>query len=137
EARASAEPVLKERVALLRKVAEVYAEQMKNAEMAFVAAARALRELPDDEASLELCLRLVEPAEAAEDLASLLTEIATKAADDGARACLYRALARLQLRHRVLAAEVEGWTKLLELVPSGADALYGVSRLYSVLRPTR
>ena len=137
EARASAEPVLKERVALLRKVAEVYAEQMKNAEMAFVAAARALRELPDDEASLELCLRLVEPAEAAEDLASLLTEIATKAADDGARASLYRALARLQLRHRALDAAVETWKKVLELVPSDEEALDGVARLYAQLGRAR
>jgi tetratricopeptide (TPR) repeat protein len=137
ESRASAEPELKERIALLRRVAEVYASQMNNAEMAFVAAARALRELPDDEASLELCLKLVEPADAAEDLATLLTHIATKAADDGARASLYRALARLRLRQRDLEGALDTWKKVLELRAGDDEALDAMARLYAQLGRAR
>ena len=136
EARASVEPVPKDRVALLRRIAEVYAGEMKNPEMAFVAATRALRELPD-EASMELCLKLFEPAEAAEDLVALLDEIAAKAVDDGARTLLYRTLARLQLRQRALPAAVGSWNKVLELQPADEEALDSMARLYAQLGRAR
>lgn len=136
EARASVEPVPKDRVALLRRIAEVYAGEMKNPEMAFVAATRALREVPD-EASMELCLKLFEPAEAAEDLVALLDEIAAKAVDDGARTLLYRTLARLQLRQRALPAAVESWNKVLELQPADEEALDSMARLYAQLGRAR
>ncbi len=62
ESRASTEPVAAERAALLRKVAKLYAGPMQNAELAFVSASRALRELPDEEASLTLAVTLSERA---------------------------------------------------------------------------
>jgi len=133
ESLASAEPALKARVALLRRVADVYAGPMKNAEMAFVAAARALRELPDDEASLELCLKLVDAAEATDDLVALLVEIASKASDDGARASLYRALGRLRQRQRDPAGALETWRRVLELSPADEEALDALARLYALL----
>ena len=133
ESLASAEPALKARVALLRRVADVYAGPMKNAEMAFVAAAHALRELPDDEASLELCLKLVDAAEATDDLVALLVEIASKASDDGARASLYRALGRLRQRQRDPAGALETWRRVLELSPADEEALDALARLYALL----
>ncbi|HEX4802343.1 MAG TPA: gliding motility protein, partial [Myxococcaceae bacterium] len=133
ESLASAEPALKARVALLRRVADVYAGPMKNAEMAFVAAARALRELPDDEASLELCLKLVDAAEATDDLVALLVEIASKASDDGARVSLYRALGRLRQRQRDPAGALETWRRVLELSPADEEALDALARLYALL----
>ena len=62
ESRASTEPVAAERAALLRKVAKLYAGPMQNPELAFVSASRALRELPDEEASLTLTVTLSERA---------------------------------------------------------------------------
>ncbi len=64
ESRVSTEPQPQERVALLKKIAEAYTTQMDNAEMAFVTAARALRELPDDAGALELALKLYARADA-------------------------------------------------------------------------
>ncbi|MBI3185601.1 MAG: tetratricopeptide repeat protein [Myxococcales bacterium] len=129
ESRASTEPVPQNRAALLRKVADLYAQQMDNPEMAFVAATRALREVPDDERSLELCLFLVDAADAADELSALLSEVASKASDDKARASLFRALARLQVDHQEHAEAVESWKRVLEVVPSDAEALDSIGRL--------
>ncbi len=131
ESRASTEPDPRERAALYRKVADLYAKDMDNPEMAFVAATRALREVPDDEQSLELCLFLVDAAEAADELSALLTEVAAKASDDKARAALYRALARLQVDHQELAEAVESWKRVLEILPSDEEALDQIGRLLS------
>lgn len=133
ESRASAEPVPKARAALLRKVSDVYAGPMANPEMAFLAAARALRELPDDQQSLDLCLQLVEPADASDDLCSLLAEIASKAGDDAARAALYRSLARLQTRQQQLDRGVDSWKRVLEIHAADEEALDAIARLYAKL----
>ncbi len=130
ESRASMEPVAQERAALLCKIAEIYAGAMENAEMAFLFATRALRELPDDERSLALCVKYVEPAGAVEELASLLTEVATKASDDKSRANLFRALGRMQIQENDPQAAVESWRRVLELAPSDPDALETVGKLY-------
>ncbi len=131
ESRASMEPVAQERAALLCKIADIYAGPMDNAEMAFLFATRALRELPDDERSLELCVKYVEPAGAIEELAALLTEVATKAADDQSRASLFRALARMQIKENEPQAAVESWKRVLELVPSDPEALESMGKLYA------
>ncbi|MGQ0507405.1 MAG: tetratricopeptide repeat protein [Myxococcaceae bacterium] len=131
ESRASMEPVAQERAALLCKVARIYAGPMGNAEMAFLFATRALRELPDDEQSLALCVEYVEQAGAKEELAGLLTEVATKAADDAARTNLYRALARLEVEEGDADAAVEGWRRVLELAPSDPEALDAVGKLFA------
>ncbi|MHB8874318.1 MAG: tetratricopeptide repeat protein, partial [Myxococcaceae bacterium] len=129
ESRASAEPVPQEKAALLRRVAELYSNHMENPEMAFVAATRALREVPDDERSLELCLFLVDAADAADELSAMLGEVASKAADDKARASLFRALARLQVSHDEADLAVESWKRVLEIIPSDAEALDSIGRL--------
>lgn len=129
EARASTDPSAQQRAALLRKVAEIYAQKMDNPELAFVSATRALREVPDDEASLELCLFLVDAADAADELSALLIEVASKASDDKARAALFRALARLQVEHQEQLEAVESWKRVLEIDPSDAEALDSIGRL--------
>lgn len=129
ESRVSSEPSVQERVVLLRKIAEVYTTQMDNAEMAFVSAARALRELPDDATSLELTLRLVNRADANDELVSLLEEVAPKAVDEGARAELYRALAKVQAQNDEPNAAVEAWKHVLDLKPTDSEALEAVGRL--------
>lgn len=128
ESRVSAEPVPQERAALLRRIAEMYGGPLDNPEMAFLTAARALREAPDDARSLELCLGLVQRAQAEEELAAVLMEVSSKASDS-ARVELYRALARLQSR---LGEDVESlatWRRLLELRPTDIEALDAVARL--------
>jgi tetratricopeptide (TPR) repeat protein len=128
EARASVEPVLQERVALLRRIAETYAGPMENAELAFVYAVRALQELPDELRSLELCLSLVEPAGTAEELVEVLAGVAPKAGD-AARAELYRALARLQARMGEDNEALAAWRKVMEVRPTDEEALESVGRL--------
>ena len=93
DAQVAAEPQATERAGLLRKMADVYSAQLNNPEMAFVVSARALRELPDEPANLELALTFYKKADAEDEMASLLTEVAPRASNDAARASLYRALA--------------------------------------------
>lgn len=131
EARVTAEPQAAERAGLLRKMADVYSGQLDNAEMAFVAAARALRELPDEPANLELVLTFYKKADAEDEMASLLTEVAPRASNDAARANLYRALARLQMQADEEQEAIESWKRVMELVPTDAEAMQQMSQLFS------
>ncbi|MCE9668260.1 tetratricopeptide repeat protein [Myxococcus stipitatus] len=128
ESRVSAEAVPQERAALLRRIAEMYAGPLENAEMGFLAATRALRELPDDLRSLELCVSLVDKAEAPEELSAILAEVAPKAGDSS-RAELYRALARLHTDLGEPAEALTAWKRVLELRPTDTEALDGTVRL--------
>src|SRR5581483_5288493 len=65
----------KERAALLHRIAELRAGPMKDAELGFLAIARALREVPDDGAMLQRCIELGEAAGASDDLEDLLEEL--------------------------------------------------------------
>lgn len=129
ESRVESEPNPIERSTLLKKIVEVYSQQMDNSEMAFVAAARALRELPDDPRALELSLSLAGPADAKDELLALLTEVAPRGAEDGARANLYRALARTNESHGEQEDAIEGWKRVLEIDPADPEALETLSRL--------
>src|SRR5690606_1052768 len=113
ESQVSAEPSAPQRAELLRRIAEAYSEVMDNPEMGFVAATRALREQPDALENLELCLRLVGPAEAEEELISELEEVAPRAVDETSRIALLRALARLQAQDGDTEAASETWRQLL------------------------
>lgn len=123
EARVAAEPQAAARAELLRKMAEVYSQQMDNPEMAFVAAARALRELPDEPKNLELVHLFVKAADAEDELIALLGEVAPRASDDAARANVYRALARLQATAGEEDDAVESWKRVLEIAPTDAEAM--------------
>lgn len=129
EARVGAEPSASERAVLLRKMAELYSQQMDNVEMAFVVSARALRELPDDPKNIELTLLLYKAADAEDEMVSLLAEVAPRAADDAARARLYRALAKLQAQHDEENDAIESWKRVMELSPTDPEALDHLGQL--------
>ena len=131
EARVAAEPQASERAALLRKMAELYAQQLDNAEMAFVVSARALRELPDEPKNLELALTFYKQADAEDEMAALLGEVAPRASNDAARADLYRALARLQAQADEEQEAIESWKRVMELVPTDAEAMQQMGQLFS------
>ena len=130
ESRVSAEAAPQERSALLRKVAELYAGPMDNVEMAFVAAARALRESPDDEAALTLSIKLAGVAGTHEELQALLEECVTKAHDDKARVGLFRALARLRDEAGETVGAIDALKRVLAISPTDQTALGQLAALY-------
>ncbi|HEY0883358.1 MAG TPA: gliding motility protein, partial [Archangium sp.] len=130
EARVTAEPNPAERATLLRKMADVYAAQLDNSEMAFVVSARALRELPDEPQNLELALTFFKKADAEDEMASLLAEVAPRASSDTARANLYRALARLQAQADEEGEAIESWKRVIEIVPTDAEAMQQMGQLF-------
>jgi golgin subfamily B member 1 len=116
---------------LLRKIAEIYAGPLASPEMAFVAAARAIREHPDDGMALEAAVKYVEPAQSHEELASLLAEVADRARDENARGNLYRTLARVaQTPLNETPRAIAAWRKVLEAIPSDSEALEALARIY-------
>lgn len=129
EARVAAETSLQERVALRLKIADVYASQMDNAEMAFVAAAQALRDVPESSTALEATLRLYPAADVKDEMLALLEEVAPRVADGAARANMYRTLARLQTESQLAEEALESWKHVLETAPSDPEALEAFSRL--------
>ncbi|MFZ5444170.1 MAG: tetratricopeptide repeat protein [Myxococcota bacterium] len=131
EAKVAAEPQAAERAAILRRMAELYSTQLDNAEMAFVVSARALRELPDEPKNLELALLFFKKADAEDEMAALLAEVAPRASNDAARAELYRALARLQAQADEEQEAIESWKRVMELVPTDAEAMQQMGQLYS------
>ena len=137
DSRIAADPSAQERCRLLCKVAEIYAESLHNPQMAFVAATRALRELPGDPAPLVLCLKLVGPAEAAEDLSTLLRQVGEKATDDVARSRIYAALAQVQEAAGEVEKAAASWQRVLQLEPTHQEALDNVGRLFHRLGKSR
>jgi tetratricopeptide (TPR) repeat protein len=120
------------RAALLRRMADIYAKEMDNVEMAFVVSTRALREVPDDPKHLELALALARKADTLDEIAAVLVEVAPRATQDAARAGLYRALARLQTQNDELDEAVESWKRVNELVPTDTEAIEQVGKLLGV-----
>ena len=129
ESQVSAEPSPVNRASLLRRIAEAYSGVMENPEMGFVAATRALREQPDDPANLQLCLSLVGPASAEEELISELEGACERAVDEVGRLGLLRALARLQGQEGEPEAAGATWRKVLELKGSDDEALSALATL--------
>jgi golgin subfamily B member 1 len=124
EARAANETDPNRRGALLRRIAETYAGPLRNAEMAFLAASRALAADPDSHESLDLAASAAEAAGLAEELASLLGEHADRARDPASRAEYQRRIARLVRGEPARAAEA--WQRLLDLAPDDREALVGL-----------
>lgn len=131
EAQVTAEPQPAERAALLRKMADVYAQQLDNPEMAFVVSARALREMPDQPENLALALTFFKKADAEDEMAALLAEVAPRAGDDTQRANLYRALAKLQAQADEEGDAIDSWKRVMEIFPTDAEAMAAVGQLYS------
>ncbi|HET7826919.1 MAG TPA: tetratricopeptide repeat protein [Anaeromyxobacter sp.] len=123
EARAANETEPAARAALLRRVAEIYGGPLRNAEMAFVAASRALAADPDATDALATAERFATAAGLGEELAALLAEHGDRASDPAARAEYQRRIARLA---RDDAARAEAWQKVLDLVPDDREAMSGL-----------
>ncbi len=129
EARAANETDPASRAALLRRVAELYGGPVKNAEMAFLAASRALAADPDATESLPLAERFSREAGVEDELAALLAEHADRASDPAARAEYHRRIARLAVADPARASEA--WQRVLDLVPDDQEA---TSSLVDALR---
>lgn len=112
------------RAELLRRVAEVYAGPLRNPEMAFLAAGRALAADPDALASLALAEQHARAAGLEEELAALLAEHADRAREPTTRAELQRRIARLAGADAARAAEA--WVRLLDLEPDDREATAGL-----------
>lgn len=120
-----------EKSQLLRKIAEIYAGPLGSPEMAFVSASRALKELPDDRPALEAAQRYVDAAQAHEELAALLGEVAERAHSEASRAEIHRALAQLaQGPLNEIPRAIAAWQKVLEAAPSDAGALAELARIH-------
>src|SRR5271165_183322 len=103
---------------------------MQNPELAFVSAARALRELPDEEPSLALAVSLAERASTHEELAALLEEVLQRASNEAAQVGITRALGRAQQTLGRTEEGVHAWERLLEAVPADGEALLALERLH-------
>ncbi len=131
EAHARAEGAAAARAALLRWVAGLQGSALRNPPAAFLAAARALRESPDEPASLELCLTLSKGANAGEELVTLLEELAPLAADPDARHRLLRTLAALQTEEGELGAAIASWEGVLRQRSNDAEAMDALEQLFT------
>jgi len=127
EARLPGLPDPAARAALLRRVADLYQGPLRNVEMAFLTASRALREDPGSRETMDLAERLARVANVEEELAALFSENAERALDPLVRAEYYRRLGRLSSAEPARAAEA--WQKLLEIAPDDAEALEGLTGL--------
>jgi len=124
EARAANETDPASRGGLLRRVADAYAGPLRNPELAFLAAGRALAADPDQTEALELACRLSEQAGLPDELVGLLAEHADRARDPAARAEYQRRIARLARAEPARAAEA--WQRVLELAPEDREAMVGL-----------
>jgi tetratricopeptide (TPR) repeat protein len=129
ESRAAAAPPV-ERAILLRRVAEVYGGPLGSPEMAFMAATRALRGMPDDVAALAACQEYVDASGTHEELEALVSEVLPRATTDEGRIALYRgqaALCRGPLKDAHRAADA--YLRILEIRPADTEALDQLSVL--------
>ncbi|HSD22085.1 MAG TPA: tetratricopeptide repeat protein [Anaeromyxobacter sp.] len=125
EARASHETDPAARAALLRRIAGVYGGPLKNPEMAFLAASRALAADPDAPESLDLCAGYAEASGLGDELAALLAEHADRAHAPAARAEYQRRIARLA--HGEPRRAADAWQRLLDLAPDDREAIAGLA----------
>ncbi len=124
ESRAANETDPSARAALLRRIAEIYGGPLRNPEMAFLAASRALAADPDARDSLSLVGTYAAAAGVADEHAAVLQENADRARDPAARAEYQRRIARLAKAEPARAAEA--WGRVLDLVPEDREAMLGV-----------
>ncbi len=125
DARAASESDARQRAALLRQMAEIYAGPMQNPEMAFVTAARGLKDAPEDESLLNIAVTTAPLADAKDELLSLLEELEPYASGPG-RIAMLRVLVAAHREagdaDRALAVS----QTLLSLNPTDPEALASV-----------
>ncbi len=110
-------------------MSEVYSTQMDNAEMAFVAATRALRELPDEAKNLALCSLLYKAADARDEMmdaaergrAPGLTTRRVRSSTARWRSC--------RPPTTKLEEAVESWKQVMSLAPTDGEAMEQIGKL--------
>ncbi len=131
QAQVEGKPAGPERGPILRRLAQLYLDQLKNPEMAFVSASQALREDPEDPQGVDLAFQVAKAAGLFEELAELLEGIApmVRAAEPSRRihwnlATLYQG--PLQNPSKAIAE----WRIVVELAPEDRSAFEQLSALY-------
>ena len=130
EVRAAAAADARDRTQLLRRIARVRSAGLRDAEGAFLAAARAVREDPDDAASITLAAELAEAAGLHEELAALLSEVADRLHEPAARVELRRQVAHVTARAGDPRRTADAWDRLLEVSPEDDEALAGLAEAH-------
>jgi tetratricopeptide (TPR) repeat protein len=125
EAKASLEADAGVRAGHLRRVAELYAGPLRNPEMAFLAAGRALNASPGDPELIDLVVRLAEAGGLTDELLAILAENADRAHEPSVRAEYQRRIARASRAEPQRAAE--GWQRVLDLLPDDREAMVGLA----------
>jgi tetratricopeptide (TPR) repeat protein len=125
EAKAGLEADAAVRAGFLRRVAELYAGPLRNPEMAYLAAARAVGASPGDVELIDLAVRLAEAAGLGEELIALLVENADRAHEPAARAEYQRRIARAARADPAHAAE--SWQKVIDVLPDDREAMAGLA----------
>jgi tetratricopeptide (TPR) repeat protein len=123
ESRVQNEPSPSARSTLLRRISTLYGTQVRNGELAFTAAGRALTADPDSVEALQLAVTFGQQIGLPEQVQLLLTENADRAHEPAARVEYQRQLARLESDP---ARAAEAWQRLLELAPEDREASAGL-----------
>lgn len=122
-----------ERITLLHRIADLYEQRLENAQQAFDAHCRALREDSGNEHSLAHLERLADYTAAWEPLAALYGAEAEKTLDVPRQVDLLARLARVQEEELGLPeAAVATYKRILEVDFDNKYALLALDRLYSV-----
>jgi len=129
EAKVLSQPTPQERAASLRRIAQIRAGSLGDAEMGFLAAARALREVPGDFQALEICLSLGEAADARDELCSLLEEAEPAFRQTPNHAPLVRAMAKLQEELGQSDRALASWRNLQAGAAQDVEAIAAIDRL--------
>ncbi|MGC4114527.1 MAG: hypothetical protein QM765_07935 [Myxococcales bacterium] len=132
EAHAAAAPA-PQRPALLARAADHCVEQLADAGHAFVLVARALREVPTDEALLARARELASKADMRQELCALLEDLSEAAEGGAARARLLCSLAAEQERAGDDEGALQSWQRALDQHPSNGDAETGLEALLARL----
>jgi tetratricopeptide (TPR) repeat protein len=114
------------RGAILHRVSDLQAGPLGDADLAFLAITRALREVPHDLGILQRCIELADATGAGDELDALLAELAAAQPPGAARAGLFRALARRLAGEAAVAA----WSEVLAQLPSDEDARAQLAQLF-------
>lgn len=123
EARVQNEAAPAARSALLRRISTLYGNQIRNGELAFTAAGRALNADPDSVEALRLTVGFGKQVGCGDQVQVLLAENADRAHEPAARVEYQRELARLESDP---ARAAEAWQRLLELAPEDREASAGL-----------
>ncbi|MFO0548190.1 MAG: tetratricopeptide repeat protein [Polyangiaceae bacterium] len=118
------------RVALLRKVARVAAENLRDLPKAIEAQARALREEPNNAEALGELEQLAEQASAWDDLVRILSEIAESLGDPPLARAYWLRLASIDERLGKIDEAAQRYLKVLAIDPADAEALEAMDALY-------